>query len=136
VAFALTRDEEKLCPLAGGMTGVVVRPTAADVRDTTRDGVRRGPLHEDAAQSVGRDLSCQGLGARRVRVLLVLERDGEPADVRAVTTRLRRDEPNGPGCPDTWWNAAVDSDEARPVDAAGWADHRAAAALIRRQLVA
>jgi hypothetical protein len=36
VAFALTRDEEKLCPLAGGMTGVVVRPTAADVRDTTR----------------------------------------------------------------------------------------------------
>jgi hypothetical protein len=62
-----------------------------------------------------------------VQLVFVLERDGERADMRVMTTRLKRFEPNGPDCPGTWWTAAVTSEQARPA-----AERRARSGSLRR----
>jgi hypothetical protein len=113
-AFALTRDE-KACTLIGSSNEVTVRLIAADRRELKRatvcvDGRCTRWLRGTSDVFV----PVKATGPRVVPVLLVLERAGEPADVRAMNTRLERFEPNGSGC-GTWWRANVTSDGASPV---------------------
>ena len=112
-ALALTRDEP-LCTLIGGSDGVWVHLTAADRRDLKRATVCVDGRCTTARGAPDVWMWMNASGPRLVPVVLVLERAGKPADVRVMRTRLKRFEPNGPGC-GTWWRTAVSSEDASSV---------------------
>jgi hypothetical protein len=114
VAFAVASDE-KLCTLVGGMTGVTVQLPDGDPRDAGRTTVCvEGHCRRVTRQVAGALFPLEASGPRVVSVVFVLERMGEAADVRVMSARLKRFEPNGPGC-GTWWTAVVRPEQARPV---------------------
>ena len=115
-AFALTR-QGKACTLIGSINGVTVRLSAADLRKLKRAAVCVGDRCTRSKHPARRVFfPVKASGPKLVPVFLMLEREGEPADMRAVRVRLRRFEPNGPGC-GTWWNRSLQSDEVPSVPA-------------------
>ena len=115
VAFAVTRDE-KVCTLIGGLTGVTVHLPEGDRRDADRTTVCvEGRCRRVPRQAAGALFPLKASGPRLVQVVFVLERDGEPADVRVMRTRLKAFQPNGPDCGSPFWTADVTPQQARPV---------------------
>jgi hypothetical protein len=108
VAFALLRDEQP-CTLIGAVTEVSVELSAehrrAD-RVTVCAGGRCGELRREATAAA---VPVRADGPSRVSVQLIAERDGERPDIRSGVVRLRRFEPNGPGCAPVVWRVDVDS---------------------------
>jgi hypothetical protein len=104
----------RLCAPVRGFDAVTVDLSAAD------RGSDRATVCVDArctrlarhARSV--PFAVDASGPKLVAVTLLLERSGEPADVREAAIPLTTFAPNGPGC-GTWWAGRVSSAELPPV---------------------
>jgi hypothetical protein len=99
-----------------GKAGATVHLPEGDRRDADRTTVCvEGRCRRVPRQAAGTLFPLKASGPRVVQVVFVLERDREPADVRVMTTRLKRFQPNRPDCPGTFWTAAVAPEQARSV---------------------
>jgi hypothetical protein len=113
IAFAVSRDG-RVCTTIGGTDGVTVELAGEHRRADRVTVCAAGRCNRLDRRATAVELGVPADGPKSVSVLLVVERDSEPADVRSAVVRLERFEPNGPGC-GTWWNTRVRSDALEPT---------------------
>ena len=111
-AVVLASQEERYCTMMAGFEGVSVA-VSDEVPGLTRAvACVRRQCRELRGEPPRRLIALRADGPDEVDVVLTLDRGAAATRVMTTRVRLRRDEPNGPGC-GTWWNAAAMFHEGR-----------------------